>query len=214
MNEHVSHPIFARLYARACPAMDRGGMAQWRRELLADLRGEVVEVGAGSGANFAVYPPEVTRIVAVEPEPYLRAAAQRRAAAAAAPVEVVDAVAEDLPFDDMRFDAAVVTLVLCSVSDQRAVLGELRRVIRPGGQLRFLEHVRADSRPLARVQALLDATVWPALTGGCHTSRDTVAAVAHAGLVVQRLERFRFPHGRIPMPTAPHALGVAARPSP
>lgn len=213
MHEPVSHPIFARLYARACPAMDRGGMAEWRRELLADLRGEVVEVGAGSGANFDRYPPGVTRIVAVEPEPYLRAAAQRRAAAAAARVKVVDGVAEDLPFADARFDAAVVTLVLCSVSDQQTVLGELRRVIRPGGQLRFLEHVRADSRPLARAQALLDATVWPALAGGCHTARDTVAAVAQAGFVIQRLERFRFPDGRVPTPTAPHALGVATRPS-
>lgn len=214
MGERVSHPVFARLYARACPAMDRGGMARWRRDLLADLSGEVVEVGAGSGANFDCYPPGVTRIVAVEPEPYLREAARRRAVDAAAPVEVVDGVAEHLAVDDARFDAAVVSLVLCSVSDQGAVLGELQRVVRPGGQLRFLEHVRADSRLLARVQSLLDATLWPALTGGCHTSRDTVAAVEQAGFVIERLERFRFPDGPVPTPTAPHVLGVAARPFP
>jgi ubiquinone/menaquinone biosynthesis C-methylase UbiE len=209
----MGHPIFARVYERLSVSMDRAGVAELRRDLVAGLSGRVVEVGAGNGRQFAHYPAAVTEVVAVEPEPYLRAAAVRSAAAAPVPVRVVDGVAERLPGADGEYDAAVVCLVLCSVPDQAAALAEIRRVVRPGGELRFLEHVAAD-RPgaLRRVQRVVDATVWPRLFAGCHSGRDTAAAIAAAGFAVTDLRRFRFPAEGPGSPTSPNILGAAVRP--
>lgn len=208
----TSHPIFARFWAWMSPKMEAGGAADHRRRLLAGLTGRVIEVGAGNGLNFAHYPSQVTSILAVEPEPRLREIAQRHAALSAANIDIVDGVAEQLPAGDASTDAVVLSLMLCSVADQATALREARRVLKPGGELRFLEHVRADTRGLARVQRVLDATVWPAVGGGCHTSRDTGAAIAAAGFVVEELQRFRFPDVRLPLPTSPHILGIARRP--
>jgi ubiquinone/menaquinone biosynthesis C-methylase UbiE len=209
----VSHPIFARVYAWASPRMEKSGFGERRDQLLAGLAGRVIELGAGNGLNFSHYPPEVTRVVAVEPEPYLRAIAEAEAAKAAVPVEVVDGMADRLPADDVSFDAAVASLVLCSVPDVPAALAEVRRVLRPGGQLRFFEHVRADTPGLARVQRMLDATVWPTLGGGCHAHRDTRAAIEGAGFTIDTIERLRIPDTRIPTHTSPHLLGVATAPT-
>lgn len=208
----VHHPLFARLYARLSPRMDEVGMAEHRRALLQGLSGEVIEVGAGNGLNFAHYPPTVSRVLAVEPEAHLRTLAERAAAQVRVAVEVVDGRAEDLPAPDASFDAAVASLVLCSVRDPIGALREIRRVLRPGAELRFLEHVRAATPRLARVQRVLDATVWPWFGGGCHAGRDTLAAIEDAGLVVERFDRFRFPVSRVPSPTSPHVRGVASRP--
>jgi SAM-dependent methyltransferase len=133
-------------------------------------------------------------------------------AAERAPLEirVIDGTADRLPVGDGSFDAGVASLVLCSVPDQASALAELRRVIRPGGELRFFEHVRADTRVLARVQRIVDP-VWPLFGGGCHASRDTLAAIVVAGFEIEWLQRFRFPDGRLVSPTAPHALGAARR---
>jgi ubiquinone/menaquinone biosynthesis C-methylase UbiE len=207
----VSHPVFARLYARMAPAMERAGAAGFRQRLLAGVAGRVLEVGAGPGVMFGHYPPAVTEVLAVEPEAHLRALAEEAARGAPVPVTVVDGVAGRLPAADGAFDAVVASLVLCSVPDQATALAEVRRVLRPGGRLHFWEHVRADGGPLARVQDLLDRTVWPALAGGCHAGRDTTAAIEAAGLTIERLERFRFPDARVPMPTAPQVLGTAVR---
>lgn len=204
----VRHPVFARLYPRQVRAMDRGGLAEHRRALLAGLTGEVLEIGAGSGANFAHYPATVTRVLAVEPEPRLRAAAREAAGAAPVPVEVVDGLAQRLPAADESADAVVCALVLCSV-DQDAALREVRRVLAPRGQFRFLEHVLATTLGMARVQRVMDATLWPFFAGGCHTGRDTAGAVERAGFTVTRLDRFRFPD--IASPTAAHVLGTATR---
>ncbi|WP_067826925.1 class I SAM-dependent methyltransferase [Actinomadura kijaniata] len=139
------HPLFARMYARTAPAMERGGVNEHRRALLAGVSGRVLEVGAGTGANFAHYPPQVTGVVAVEPEPYLRRLASDAAAAVPVPVTVTDGRAEHLPAGDHTFDAVVVCLMLCSVPDREAALAEMFRVLKPGGQLHVFEHVRAES---------------------------------------------------------------------
>ena len=205
------HPLFARCYARMSQAMEQD-VGEYRKQLLAGLAGRVVEVGAGNGLNFAHYPPTVTGVIAVEPEPYLRGLAHTAAEHAPVPIRVLDGHADALPVADGSVDAAVASLVLCSVPDQARALAELARVTRPDGELRFFEHVRADSPALARTQRAVDL-VWPLLGGGCHASRDTLAAITAAGFRVTSLRRLRFPDTRLPSPTSPHILGVAHRPA-
>jgi ubiquinone/menaquinone biosynthesis C-methylase UbiE len=208
-----AHPLFARYYARTSLTMERG-IAGHRRTLLEGLSGRVIEVGAGNGLNFAHYPPGVTSVLAVEPEPLLRRIAQENAGHARVPVEVVDGTAEHLPVDDQSCDAAVTSLVLCTVPDPGKALAEVLRVIEPGGQLRFFEHVRSRSTARHRIQRLLDATVWPAFGGGCHTGRDTEAAITEAGFVIERLDRLSSAATSIPFPASPQILGIAVRPRP
>lgn len=203
------HPLFARAWVRLSAQLDRQGGEAHRARLLQGLRGEVVEVGAGHGANFAHYPAGVTRVVAVEPEPHLRSLATDAGGGAPVPVEVVDGAAEALPLADDAVDAAVTSLVLCSVTDVDAALAEIARVLRPGGVLRLFEHVAAAGRAHRRLQRALDATVWPRVGGNCHTARDPLAHLAAHGLRVTTADRFRFPDGRLPMPTSPHVLAEA-----
>jgi ubiquinone/menaquinone biosynthesis C-methylase UbiE len=190
---------------------EQSGGAEHRRTLLAGLKGRVIEVGAGHGLNFAHYPLTVTEVVAVEPSPHLRGLAVEAASGAPVRVEVRDGTAEALPARDGEFDAAVVSLVLCSVSNQQAALREIARVLRSGGELRFYEHVVSNRPAIARLQRALDATVYPPLAGGCHCARDTGAAIRDAGFQVQREERFAFQGSRI-APAVAHILGSARRP--
>lgn len=208
------HPVFARFYARVAPAMEEGGVTEHRQAMLDGIAGRVMEVGAGTGANFPHYPPEVTEVIAIEPEPHLRRLAEAAAAAAPVPVTVTNGVAEHLAAPDGGFDAAVACLMLCSVRDRDAALAEMLRVLRPGGRLHFFEHVRAEGAGLRRAQRVLDATVWPRLNGGCHLAADTAAAIDRAGFTDVRARRVNWPQTRPALPFAPHILGTATRPAP
>ncbi len=209
--DQVRHPFFARIYPALSRSEEKAGVTEQRRLLLAGLSGSVIEVGAGNGLNFPHYPAEVAAVLPVEPEPRLRTLATRSAAGAPVPVEVTAGAGERLPAGDGAFDAAVAGFVLCSVADQGTVLRELLRVLKPGGQLRFLEHVRAQTPGLLRFQRAVDATVWPLLLGGCHTSRDTAAAIEQAGFRIEQIERFDLPESSVPVPAKPHIRGVAVK---
>ena len=208
MSEPVRHPIFARVYERLSGDEENSGEAEHRRELLAGLQGRVIEIGAGNGLNFRFYPDTVTEVVAVEPEGYLRERARERASECAAPVTLVDGLADALIADDSSFDAAVASLVLCSVDDQSAALAEIRRVLRPDGELRFYEHVIAEGKGFARMQRLLD-TIWPFIGGGCHPNRDTAAAITAAGFTIDSCRRFDFTPSPLVYPLKPKILGRA-----
>jgi ubiquinone/menaquinone biosynthesis C-methylase UbiE len=206
----VHHPLFARLWS----LMSRHEPPEIRRhrdELLAGLSGRVIEVGAGAGSNFGHYPATVDELVAVEPEPYLRVRARNAAAAAPIRIEVIDGVADALPAGDASFDAAVACLVLCTVPDPAHALAELRRVLRPGGELRFYEHVRAGSTPVALSQRAVDALFWPRVFGGCHTARDTPGAIAAAGFDVEEQRSIWVNPVPFAFPVATHAIGRARR---
>jgi len=207
----VRHPIFARVYERLT-ASAQEEEAPLRQELLSGLSGRVIEVGAGDGHNFEHYPSSVTHVLAVEPENYLRQRAVERAAEAAVNIEVVDGVAEKLPADSDSLDAGVACFVLCSVSDQPAALSELRRVIRPGGELRFLEHVIAHGKGMSRAQRVADRTFWPLLAGSCHAARDTKVAIEQAEFEIERCRRFPFRTSPVEFLVTPHILGMAHRP--
>ena len=166
----VKNPLFARYFNRFGARREERGNRELRREMLAGLSGRVIEVGAGNGLNFPHYPQAVREVVAVEPEPYLRARAAEAAAAAPVPVRVADGTAGDLPAADGEFDTVVVSGLLCSVPDVPGALAEFRRVLRPGGQLRFYEHVRSRDAVFARYQKTADL-IWPRLMGGCHVDR-------------------------------------------
>lgn len=199
------HPLFARCWSRMSRHV---GSERHRREMLAGLSGDIIEVGAGDGRNFAFYPPEVGSVTAVEPEPYLRRLAQEAAERAPVAVTVLDGTAEALPLGAACCDAAVTSLVLCSVTDQRRALGEISRVLRSEGELRFFEHVLAEHRVGSAVQRGLDVSgLWPHVGGGCHLSRDTLSALAEGGFAVSRVRRF----SGVGSLGIPFVLGAATR---
>ena len=169
-----------------------------RRRLLAGARGAVLEIGGGTGANLAHY-RDVDRVTIAEPDPFMRSRIGPKLEDARVPVEVSAAGAEALPFPDGSFDTVVSTLVLCTVPDQAAALDEVRRVLRPGGRLLFIEHVRAAGSQ-ARWQDRLEP-LWRRLFGGCHPNRDTVAAIEGAGFEIETFESFYPPDP----PVWPHA---------
>ncbi|MGW6061000.1 class I SAM-dependent methyltransferase [Streptomyces sp. NPDC055189] len=207
----VHHPVFARFYARQSVAAERV-IAAYRKELLGGLSGRVIEVGAGNGLNFAHYPTAVSEVVAIEPERILRQLAASAAVRADVPVDVVPGAAEALPVKSEAFDGAVASLVLCSVRDVPRALGELRRVLRPGGELRFFEHGVAPGPAMATAQRALDRTLWPLLFGGCHVARDTVGALRDAGFELGSYRRLLVPPKGPRLPSSYCVLGTARRP--
>lgn len=175
--------LFAAVYDRVLAPMEEAGLRDWRRELLADLSGTVVEVGAGTGANLALYPASVEHLVVTEPEPAMLSQLRARLGDVHPDVAVTvrRSPASSLPLGDGEADAVVSTLVLCSVPDAEAVLAEIRRVLRPGGRLVVLEHVAADHEPgRLRWQRRADH-VWPHVAAGCHLTRPTAETIRGAG---------------------------------
>ena len=208
----LSRPRFARMYLRSSKNAEARGATEHRRRLLTGLHGAVLELGAGHGLNFPHYPAEVSEVIAIEPEPTLRAGAAETAASAPVPVRVLAGVADELPVGDESVDAAVASLVLCSVPDQHSALAELHRVLRPGGELRFYEHVIPRCQPKRLLlQAADHSGLWPTIAGGCHPARDTAAAIEHAGFQIQSSERIMFAASGLE-PTIPYILGSARRP--
>jgi ubiquinone/menaquinone biosynthesis C-methylase UbiE len=208
VSKEVHHPVFARAFERVSARNEERGQEEHRRELLAGLRGRVIEVGAGHGLNFRHYPDTVSEVVAIEPEDYLREHAAEAAANAPVAITVVDGLADALPAEDESFDAGVVSLVLCSVPDQSSALAELHRVIRTGGELRFYEHVISQNPGFARFQRIA-TPLWRHLAGGCHADRDTKSAIQDAGFVIEDFRAFPFRPSLVVAVATPHILGIA-----
>jgi ubiquinone/menaquinone biosynthesis C-methylase UbiE len=185
--------MFSALYDRAFEASEEAGLREMRRELLSGARGRVLELGAGTGLNLELYPHEgLDRLILTEPDPHMAKQLRKRAKEVCPGAELLEAGAEDLPFEDDSFDTAVVTLVLCTVPDQPAALREISRVLAPGGQLLFLEHVRASEPGLAKWQDRLEKP-WRFLGDGCHCNRDTVAGIAAADFDLGAVEQGELP---------------------
>lgn len=200
---------FAALYDRGLKGTEDAGLREMRREVLAEAKGRTIDLGAGTGANLGLYPEAVTELVLAEPDPHMANKLRPKLAAADGPGELVEAPAEQLPFPDASFDTAVFTLVLCTVPDPDAALAEVARVLRPGGQMLFIEHVRADDVRLAQWQDRLEKP-WRFLADGCHCNRDTIAAIAASPLSLEQVERGRMP--KAPPLVKPLVRGRASLP--
>jgi ubiquinone/menaquinone biosynthesis C-methylase UbiE len=208
----LSKPRFARMYVKAAAKAEKRGAEEHRRRLLDGLHGTVVEIGAGHGLNFAHYPAAVTKVVALEPEPTLRAQAETAATTAPVPIEVIAGIADELPVADASADAVVTSLVLCSVPDQDRALAEVHRVLRPGGELHFYEHVIPNCQPKRALLQFVDHSgLWPRIAGGCHPARDTTTAIQDAGFDIATIDRIPFAASAIE-PSIPHILGIARKP--
>jgi SAM-dependent methyltransferase len=207
------HPVFARFYDRLTARSERGGLGEMRHELLASASGRVLELGAGTGHNLEHYTDAVTELVMAEPDPHMARRLRERVAkegTAAGRPSVIEARAEELPFDDDSFDVVVATLVLCTIEDPTRAVAEARRVLVEGGRLLFLEHVRSARPGLARWQDLLERP-WGFLSGGCHPNRATDQLLAGAGFWIDSLERGDLP--KAPRVVRPMIRGTAIRPT-
>jgi ubiquinone/menaquinone biosynthesis C-methylase UbiE len=196
---------FAAIYDRSLKSVEQAGLREMRRKLLSQAEGRTIDLGAGTGANFDLFPEAVSELVMVEPGQHmikqLRAKVGDRDG-----LEVVQASAQGLPFPDDSFDTAVFTLVLCTVPDPAAALRETARVLRPGGKLLFIEHVRAEGAGLARWQDRVE-TPWRLFADGCHCNRDTVAAIEASPMRLDQAEQGTLP--KAPPIIRPVVSGVA-----
>jgi ubiquinone/menaquinone biosynthesis C-methylase UbiE len=198
--------LFAAVYDRGLKGTEEAGLRQMRRELLAQARGRVIEIGAGTGVNLELYSEGLEELVLVEPDPHMSRRMREKLAASAREATVAEAPAERLPFADASFDTAVATLVLCTVPDPAAAVAELARVLKPGGRLLFIEHVRSADPAVARWQDRLEKP-WRFLGDGCHCNRDTVATLEASSLSLERVERGSLP--KAPPIVRPLARGSA-----
>ena len=204
----LDHPFFARMWT-VMSAHETPLLRRLRGENLAGLSGRVLEVGAGTGTNFAYYPDTVEQVVALEPETRLAPVAREAAAGVSVPVTVIESTIETMPTAE-PFDAVVCSLVLCSVDDPDAVLHQLNSVLKPGGELRYFEHV-ASAGWRGGLQRLADFTVWPRIAGNCHTHRHTERTISNAGFTVEAARhQWTFP-AWVPLPVSEIALGRAVK---
>ena len=197
--------FFALTYDRQIAKTEQAGLHAFRERLLAGLTGDVLEIGGGTGANLPCYGPAVTSLTLTEPDPPMLRRLERAVREHRPSATVLRAPAEDLPFDDHTFDVAVSTLVLCGVDDQPRALRELRRVLRPGGQLVFIEHVRADDAATARLQ---DRMNWlNRLVVCCDCNRPTLDSIRAVGFAVTQVEHTELP--KAPPFVRPAVVGSA-----
>lgn len=183
---------FAAIYDSFLKASEEAGLTDMRRELLASASGAVIDIGAGTGVNLELFPDSVTRLVMAEPSEHMAKRLRKNIEESGRAAEVVEAGAESLPFPDDSFDFAVFTLVLCTVDDPDASLAEAARVLRPGGRMLFLEHVRSQNEKSARWQDRLHRP-WHFFAAGCNTNRDTGAAIGRSPLEIEFLIDDEFP---------------------
>jgi ubiquinone/menaquinone biosynthesis C-methylase UbiE len=201
--------LFAQTYDRQIAKAEQAGLRAFREDLLANATGQVIEIGGGTGANLPCYGPAVESLTITEPHPPMLRRLQRKADSQAPAARVLRAPAEDLPFDDDTFDVAVSTLVLCGVDDQPRALRELRRVLRPGGQLLFIEHVRSDDAGTARLQ---DRMNWiNRLVVCCDCNRPTLESIEEAGFTIANVEHTALP--KTPKFVSPAIMGSATVPA-
>jgi SAM-dependent methyltransferase len=207
----VDHPFFARIWPTIAEH-ETPKMRELRRDNLAGLSGRVLEVGAGTGTNFGLYPDSVAQVVAVEPEQRLVVRAREAAATAVVPIEVTNRTVESFSADE-PFDAVVCSLVLCSVAEPDSVLRQLLSLLRPVGELRYLEHI-ATGGIRGRLQRFVDATtLWPRLAGNCHAHRHTEQAIRAAGFEIDKTRTEVVMPAWIPVPVSEFVLGRARRPA-
>jgi ubiquinone/menaquinone biosynthesis C-methylase UbiE len=200
--------VFAAMYDRMLASTERDGLGAHRQALLVGASGDVLEIGGGTGANLQFYGEGVSSLTLTEPERPMISRLERKLSEQAPGAMVLRAPAEDLPFEDGTFDTAVSTLVLCTVDDQPRALRELRRVLRPGGRLLFIEHVRSEDPKLARWQdRMLPLNVRFAC--GCHCNRATLGGIKDAGFDVTELQNDTLKHA--PPFVRPLIVGVAER---
>jgi SAM-dependent methyltransferase len=183
---------FTAAYDWLLKGTEEAGLREMRRETLSRATGRTIDLGAGTGANLGLYPAAVTELTLAEPDPHMLRKLRPRAEEAGVEAEIVEAGAEDLPFEDSSFDTAVFTLVLCTVPDPDAALAEAARVLKPGGRLLFVEHVRAEEPGLARWQDRLEGP-WRFFGDGCHCNRDTAASIEAARFTLETLDKDELP---------------------
>lgn len=187
---------------------ERAGLREQRHDLLTQATGATIEIGAGTGLNLPHYPPAVTRLALIEPDPHMSRRLRRRAARSGRDAEIGSATADRLPFPDASFDTAVVTFTLCSVPDEQVALREITRVLAPGGRLLFLEHVRSDDPHIAAKQ---DKAPFPYPLIGCHPNRDTLREIRASPLAVESIRAGELP--KTPEIERPMIMGTARRPA-
>jgi ubiquinone/menaquinone biosynthesis C-methylase UbiE len=202
----IRRRLFAAFYDRVSKGSEEAGLREERRQLLAAAAGATLEIGAGTGLNLEHYPGAVTRLVLTEPDEHMRRRLARRVSEVRPSTEIVAAGVEQLPFPDGSFDTVVVTFVLCSVAQQEAALAEVTRVLKPGGRLLFLEHVRSDDEKLAKWQ---DRITPLYNIVGCNPNRDTLAAIEASALAVETVKHGEVP--KAPKVERPMVAGTARR---
>ena len=206
------HKWFAALFDRLMAPAERSFMKEPRQYVAGQAQGRVLEIGCGTGANFAYYTDAATEVIAIDPNPYMLDRARKKLPVATRPIEIREARAEELPFEDAFFDTIVDTINMCTIGDLAKALAEMKRVLRPSGQLRFYEHVRYK-HPVGALAQDIITPIWKWFGAGCHPNRDVAASIRNAGFEIVHLERLTPVPPLPPMLfTRPHIMGVAVLP--